>query len=492
MAYDSLGDFLNVLQDDGELVRVGVLVDPVLEIAEIVDRLCKSPGGGPCVLFERVRGSTMPVVANVLGSHQRMCRALGVTSFDEVADRLAELITPQLPESWLDKIKAVPQFAQWSKLPPKIVRTGACQQVVQLGRDVDLSELPVLQCWPGDAGRLITGGQVFTKSPVTGERNVGAYRLQVRGKNVCSLHWHLQHDGYQHFREYQKLGQQMPVAVSLGGDPLYSYLATVPLPPNTDECLFGGFLRQENIELVKCRSIEMEVPASAEIVLEGFIDPSEPCETVGPHGDHTGFYSSAEQFPLLHVTALTQRANPIYPTLVLGKPPMEDYWMGKATERIFLPLLKRIIPELVDYHFPRAGVFRNMCFVSMHKTYPQQARKVLNAIWSLGPLMFSKIVVLVDAHVDVHNEEQVWFQVGANVHPGRDVVFNEGPTSMLDHAAPVSGVGHKMGFDATRKLSAEGHPRNWPDELQMSPEVKDLVSTRWAEYGFAPPAGELR
>ena len=490
MAYENLQDFINELHDSGELVRIRAEVDPVLEITEITDRVSKSPDGGPALFFERVKGSSMPVVINLLGSYKRMCRALGVQSFEEVADRIAGLVKPQVPEGWLEKLKMVPQFAQLTKLPPRIVRSGVCQTVVKLGSDVNLAELPVLQCWPDDAGRFITFGQVFTRNPVSGERNVGMYRVQVRDRNTCSMHWHLHHDGCHNFMEYKKQGERMPIAVSLGGDPVFPYMATAPLPPNTDECLFGGFLRGQNVDLVKCRSIEMEVPANAEIVLEGYVDPAEPWETEGPFGDHTGFYSLADQFPLFHVTAITHRPNPIYPTTIVGKPPMEDYWMGKATERIFLPLIKMFIPELVDYNLPRAGAFHNLCFVSIKKTYPQQARKVMNAIWSMGQMMFSKIVVVVDAGVDVQDEEKVWFHVGANVHPGRDVVFNAGPTDILDHAAPICGVGHKMGIDATRKFPEEGHPRPWPDEMVNSREVKDMVTRRWSQYGLGADPGE--
>ena len=484
MAYENLIDFIEELERDGELVRIRTEVDPILEITEITDRVSKSPGGGPALYFERVKGSEMPVVINLLGSYKRMCRAMGVNSFQEVAERIAALIKPQVPDGWIEKLKLVPQLATLAKLPPKIVRSGACQQVVKLGRDVNVFELPVLQCWPQDAGRFITFGQVFTRNPESGERNVGMYRVQLKDANTCFMHWHLHHDGCQNFFEYQRRGEKMPIAVSLGGDPVYPYMATAPLPPNTDECLFGGFLRGAPVELVKCRTIDMEVPANAEIVIEGYVDTSEPWQTEGPFGDHTGFYSLADQFPLFHVNAITHRSNPIYPTTIVGKPPMEDYWLGKATERIFLPLIKMFVPEVVDYNLPRAGAFHNICFVSIRKRYPQQARKVMNAIWSMGQMMFSKIVVIVDEHVDVQDEEKVWFHVGANVHPGRDVVFNEGPTDILDHAAPVCGVGHKMGIDATRKFPEEGHPRPWPDEMIMSRDVKDAVTARWKEYGL--------
>ncbi len=481
MAYDNLSDFLNELQDEGELVRISAEVDPILEITEITDRVSKSPHGGPALFFENVKGSSMPVVCNLLGSYKRVCRALGAHSFEVVAERITGLIKPQVPEGWIEKLKLVPQAA---RLPPRVVRSGVCQQVVKLGRDVDLGELPVLQSWPLDAGRCITLGQVFTKNPVNDERNVGLYRLAVKDKNTCSIHWRPQQTACHNFMEYKKLGTQMPLAVSLGGDPVLSFMATAPLPPHTDQCLLGGLLRGAPIDLVKCRTIDVEVPASAEIIIEGFIDTTEPWESEGPFGDRTGFYGLADQFPLYHVTAITQRTNPIYPATIVGKPPMEDYWLGKAAERIFLPLIRMHIPELVDLNLPRAGVFRNLCFASIRKTYPMQARKVMNAIWSIEQLMFSKIVVVVDEHVNVQDEEQVWFHVGANVHPGRDVLFCQGPTDILDHAAPVCGVGHKMGIDATRKFPEEGHPRPWPEEASMSREVKDAVTQRWSEYGL--------
>ena len=489
MAYDSLADFMEELQHDGELVRIAAEVDPLLEISEITDRISKADG--PALLFENVKGSSLPVAINLLGSERRMCRALGVASFDEMGARIAALVKPEVPAGWMDKLKMVPQLAQLANLPPKVVRSGPCQQVVKVGSDVDLGELPVIQCWPLDAGRFITFGQVFTRSPESGQRNVGMYRLQVLDRNTTAMHWHLHHDGAQHYLQYKQRGERMPIAVSLGGDPLFAYMATAPLPPNTDECLLAGFLRGKPVELVQCRTIELEVPASAEIVIEGYIEPGEALITEGPFGDHTGFYSLEDNFPVYHVTAVTHRSNPVYPTTIVGKPPMEDYYMGKATERMFLPLVKMFVPEVVDYDLPIFGVFHNFAFVSIRKTYPQQARKVMSAIWGLGQMMFSKIIVVVDAHVNVHDHNQVWFHVGANVHPGRDVVFHQGPTDILDHAAPACGVGHKMGIDATAKLPEEGHPRPWPPEMVMSREMKDLVTRRWSEYGLGADPGEV-
>ena len=483
--YDNLSDFLSELADDGELLRIRAEVDPAFELAEITDRVCKSAGGGPALFFENVKGRSIPVVTNLLGSRKRMCKALGAESFDEVAERIAGLIRPDVPDGWMEKLKLVPQFTQLAKLPPKVVKTGVCQQVVEMGSDVSLDDLPIPHCWPGDAGPAITMGQVYTRSPVSKVRNVGLYAMEVRDGKSLFVHWNMHQDGWRNLDEYRREGKQMPIAVALGGDPVYAYMADSPLPPNTDECLLGGFLRGKSVELVRCRSIDLEVPAHAEIVVEGHIDASALLESAGPIGGSSGFYSPAEDLPTMHVTAVTHRSNPIFPALIFGKPPMEDYWFGKATERIFLPLVKLFVPELVDLHQPRAGVFRNLLFVSIRKQYPQQARKVMHALWSLGLLMVSKIVVVVEEGIDVHDEEQVWFAVGGNTHPGRDVVLCEGPTHPLDHAAPVRGMGHKLGIDATRKLPEEGHPRPWPDPLEMHTEIKDLVTRRWAEYGLA-------
>ncbi len=489
MAYESLAAFLDELEQEKDLVRIAAEVNPILEIAEIADRVSKARG--PALLFENVKGSRFPVAINVLGSERRMCKALGVKQLDELGDRIAEMIKPDIPDSFLGKIKMLPMLARLTAVPPKKVSHGPCQEVVHTGEAMDVFELPVIQCWPQDAGRFITFGQVFTRNPETGDRNVGLYRLQLLNKHTTAMHWHLHHDGCQHYMMHKRLGTRMPIAVGLGGDPVYPYMATAPLPPATDECLLGGFLRGKPVELVKCKTIDLEVPANSDFIIEGWIDPAEPLVTEGPFGDHTGFYSLADQFPIYHVTAITHRSNPIYPTTIVGKPPMEDCWMGKATERLFLPLVKMFIPEVVDYDLPWFGVFHNFAFIAIKKRWPQQARKVMSAVWSLGQMMFSKIVVIVDEHVNVHNYDEVWFHVGANVHPGRDVVFCEGPTDILDHAAPVCGVGHKMGIDATRKFPEEGHPRPWPDEMLMSPEVVQQVTKRWAEYGLGKDPGPV-
>jgi 4-hydroxy-3-polyprenylbenzoate decarboxylase len=489
MAYESLAAFLEELEAEGQLARVRVEVDPVLEVSEITDRVSKAHG--PALLFENVRGSRFPLAINVLGSEYRMAKALGVKDLDEVAERIAAMIKPDVPDSFLGKVKMVPMLAKLGSIPPKVIRSGACQEVVLTGDQVDLTQLPVIQCWPEDAGRFITFGQVFTRNPETGDRNVGMYRQQLLDRRTTAMHWHPHHDGCQHFLMHRRMGTKMPIAISLGGDPVYPYMATAPLPPATDECLFGGFLRGKPVELVKCKTIDLEVPASADFVIEGVIDPGEPLVTEGPFGDHTGFYSLADQFPVFHVTALTHRSNPIYATTIVGKPPQEDCYMGKATERLFLPLVKLFVPEIVDYDLPWFGVFHNFAFVSIRKRYAQQARKVMSAIWGLGQMMFTKFIVVVDEHVNVHNHEEVLFHVGANVHPGRDVVFCQGPTDLLDHAAPVCCVGHKMGIDATRKFADEGHPREWPNEMLMSPEVIARVSERWAAYGIGKDPGPV-
>jgi len=484
MNYDNLSDFISELEDDEELVRIPVEVDPVLEISAITDRLCKNSSDGPAVFFENVKGHSIPVVTNLLGSRQRLCKALRVDSFDDLAARIVGLIQPDLPQSWTETLKLVPQMTQLTRLPPKSVRSGVCQQVVKMGRDVDLAELPIPQIWPDDAGPTMTAGQVFTKHPETGVRNVGLYPLEVRGRNTLVVHWNERQGGWRNFQAYQQAGRPMPLAVSLGGDPAFVYMAHAPLPVNTDECLLGGFLRGKNIELVGCRSVDLEVPAFAEIVLEGTIDPAAPLSESGPIGEGTGFYSVRSEQPVMDVTAITHRSNPICPVMIPGKPPVESDWLHQATVRLLLPFVRLFIPDVVDLHMPRCGAYRNLLFVSLRKRHPQQARQVMNALWGLDSLTTCKMIVVVDENVNVQDEQAVWFHVGANSHPGRDVLFCEGPTGSSDHAAPIRGLGHKMGIDATAKLPREGHPRPWPAPLQMTSETIDLIDRRWQEYGF--------
>ncbi len=482
MPAPDLQAFVAQLEQHGWLQRIRAEVDPVLEITEITDRVTKA--GGPALLFENVRGARMPLLINAFGTRERMCLALGTDSFDAIAQRVKSLIKPEIPTTLLQKLRKLPELAQLGSLPPRLVKHGVCQEVVHTD-DADLFHLPALKCWPLDGGRYITLGGVFSKNPETGDRNIGMYRVQLFEPRLAAMHWHMHHDGARHFRLYQRRGQRMPLAIALGGPAVLPYAATCPLPPGIDEALFAGFLQGGAIELVPCvTQPEIEVPASAEIVVEGYIDPAEPTLLEGPFGDHTGFYSLADQFPRFHVTAITHRRAPLYPTTIVGKPPQEDYWLGKATERIFLPLLQMLIPDILDYNLPMFGCFHNCAFVKIRKEYPYQARRVMNAIWGAGQMAFTKLIVVVDEHVDVQNEQEVLFQLCSNVDPRRDILFTDGPLDILDHATPFCGTGSKMGVDATRKIAGEGPVREWPAEIEMSAEVRRLVDRRWSEYGI--------
>ncbi len=500
MAFDDLQSFVVALERKGQLKRIAAQVDPVLEITEIADRMSKAAApphdppppktdpvhggrGGYALLFERVKGHRWPVLINAYGSYERMRMALGCDDFDALADRIATLLRPEVPATLVDKLKRVPELLKLAGVPPKAVDEGACQEHV-LTDEADLLDLPAIQCWPQDGGRYITYGGVYTKNPNGGDRNVGMYRVQLFGPKLAAMHWHPHHDGARHFRLYHRRGERMPVAIAFGGESVLPYAATCPLPPGLSELLFAGFLHGRGIPLTRCKTIDMEVPANAEIVVEGIIDPTEDTIREGPFGDHTGFYSLADQFPRFHVTAITHRSNPIYPTTIVGKPPMEDYYLGKATERIFLPLLKTVVPDILDYHLPMFGAFHNCVFVKIRKEYPYHARKVMHAIWGAGQMMFCKFIVVVDEHVNVHDEQEVLFHVGANVDPRRDTAVVEGPLDILDHAAPAFGAGSKMGIDATRKIPGEGQVREWPEELTMSEEIVDRVTRRRGEYGL--------
>jgi len=519
MPAETLSDFLAELEREGELARVRTRVSPTLEIAAIADRMGKTPAphgnqeldrstaaqlGGKALLFENVEGSEIPVAINTFGSYWRVNRALGTPSLSALAERVQHLVKPEIPATLLEKMKRLPDLMKMASFPPKSVRTGICQQVVLEGDKADLFRLPVIQCWPLDGnlesgqaydaeaaakavergtGKYITLGGVFTRGPETGDRNIGMYRVQLFGPRKCAMHWHMHHDGARHFRMHQARGQKMPLAVVLGGEPVLPYAATAPLPPGIEELLFAGFLNGHGIELVPCRTIDLEVPANAEIVIEGYVDPHEKL-LEGPFGDHTGFYSLADWYPAFHVTAITHRKNPIYPTTIVGKPPMEDYYLGKATERIFLPLLRMIIPDILDYSLPMAGVFHNCAFVKIRKEYPFQARRVMHAIWGAGQMSFTKFIVVVDEHVNVHDEQDVLFHLFSNCDPQRDSEIVHGPHDILDHASPEMGAGSKMGFDATVKLPAEGKVRPWPRELGFDDTTKQLIERRWKEYGL--------
>jgi 4-hydroxy-3-polyprenylbenzoate decarboxylase len=481
MAYSSLSDFLKTLEQAGELKRIKVTVSPELEIAQITDQVSKK--GGPALLFENVEGSKIPLLINAFGSYKRMAMALGVEDLNEIANEIQGLIKISPPESLLDKVKILGVLSRLTKFPPKTVKRGACQEVVYTGDRISLDLLPIIKCWPFDADKYITLPQVFTHSLKTGQRNVGTYRMQKIDERTLAMHWQIHHDGAGHHREYRQAGLRMPVAVAIGGDPVMSYIGTAPLPTGIDELLFAGFLRKANVPMVPCKTIDMLVPADVDIVIEGYIEPDETC-IEGPFGDHTGYYSLADEYPVFHLTAITHRKRPIYQTIIVGKPPMEDCYMGKATEQIFLPLIKTQLPELVDMNLPLFGVFHNFALVSIDKHYPFHAKKIMHSLWGLGQLMFSKIVIVVDKEIDVQNVEEVLFRVGSNVDPKRDVTIVEGPVDVLDHAAPLTGAGSKMGIDATTKWREEGYQREWPDEINMSQEIIDLVDKRWKEYGL--------
>ncbi|WP_353683498.1 menaquinone biosynthesis decarboxylase [Thermodesulfovibrio sp. 3907-1M] len=481
MAYNDLREFLHILDKKGLLHRVRVEVDPVLEIAEITDRMCKSPNGGKALFFEKVKGSSMPVVTNIFGSFERMCLALEVESLDDVSKRIEKLINQTPPKSLKDKIKAVFELIEISKYLPKRVSKAACQEVIN--HNPDLSKLPILKTWPKDGGRFITFPMVFTRDPETGKQNCGMYRMHVYDERTTGMHWHIHKDGAVHYRKYKELGKRMPVAVAIGSDPAVIYSSTAPLPYGVDEIVFAGFLRRSPVEMVKCVTSDIEVPANSEIVLEGYVEPDE-LRDEGPFGDHTGFYSPVDKFPVFHVTCITHRKNPIYPATVVGKPPMEDCYMGKATERIFLPLLRMHFPEIKDINLPIEGVFHNAAIVSIKKQYPGHGKKIIHGLWGMGQMMFSKLIIVVDEDVNVQDLSTTAWKVLNNVDWRRDVIISEGPVDELDHASSMPRFGGKMGIDATRKTREEGMMRDWPEEITQAEEIKELVTKRWHEYGF--------
>jgi 4-hydroxy-3-polyprenylbenzoate decarboxylase len=483
-----LREWIALLEREGELVRIAAEVDPYLEMTEIVDRTVRS--GGPALLFERPKGSAIPLLINQFGTERRMCLAFGVERLDDIAEKLGDILEMQPPEGLAAKVRGLRTLKSIADSRPKLVKRARSQEVVLTGEDVDLGLLPVQTCWPGDAGPFITLPAVITRDPRNGQRNVGMYRMQVLGPRSTAMHWQIHKDG---LADYLFTEGRMEVAVALGLDPISAYSASAPLPKHIDEFMLAGFLRDSPVELVKGVTVDLEVPADAEIVLEGYVERGASLAVEGPFGDHTGYYTPAEQFPVFNVTAITMRKDAVYPSIVVGKPPQEDAWLGKATERIFLPAVKLTVPEIVDYDLPVAGAFHNLAIVSIRKAFPGHARKVMHAIWGLGMLSLTKGVVIVDEHVDVHDYEQVTFYVGANVDPKRDIVITEGPLDHLDHASTLQFIGGKIGIDATAKSPAEG-ARDWPPEIEMSAEVQELVDRRWGEYGLdgggptVPPA----
>lgn len=484
MTYKSMREFAEGLEKAGELKRIKTPVSAKFEITEIADRVMKSEGGGKALLFENVIGSKVPLLINAYGSRKRMSMALGVEDVEEIAQRIEAIIKFRPPGGLFEKIQSLPQLMEIATSFPKVIGgRGACQEVVLQGDEVDLLKLPVLTCWPQDGGPFITLPTVFTKDPVTGKRNVGMYRMQVYNKNTTGMHWQIHKTGARHYAHYEKENKNIPVSVALGGDPILTYAATAPLPDEIDEMIFAGFIRKKPVELVKCITNDLEVPADADIVLEGYVTPNER-RREGPFGDHTGYYSLADDYPVFRVTAITHRKDCIYPTTIVGRPPMEDGWLGKASERIFLPLLRTQLPEVVDMNLPLEGVFHNLAIVSIKKHYPGAARKVASAMWGLGQLMFSKIIIVVDADVNVHDPREIVWRVGNNIDPSRDVFFSEGPIDSLDHASRLPNYGSKMAIDATKKLPSEGFHREWPPVIDMSPEVKKKIDGMWKELGL--------
>jgi 4-hydroxy-3-polyprenylbenzoate decarboxylase len=475
--YSDLTDFLSDLDKRRLLARVAESVSPDLEIAAVTDRACKLPGGGPALLFEKPTGFDIAAVTNLYGSNERMCLALGVKTLDDLAKEIDELMTPQMPEGIMDALKMLPMVGRLRDLMPKTVKDAACQEIVS--RDGTLDAFPILKCWPDDGGKFITFPLVFTKDPETGMRNIGTYRMQVFDGRTTGMHWQRHKGGAQHYRVAERLGRRLEVAVALGAEPVLPYCATAPMPEGLDELLLGGFLSRRRIELVKCVTVDLEVPASSHIVLEGYVEPGER-RREGPFGDHTGLYSQPDDFPVFHVTCVTHRKKPTYLTTVVGVPPMEDYYLGLASERIFLPMIRKTLPEIVDMHFPAEGIFHNLVLVSIDKRYPGHARKIMNAFWGLGQLMFSKTIVVVDKDVDVHDVSQVAWIVGTHMDPLRDIQMTKGPVDDLDDAADLPAYGGKMGIDATKKWASEGYTRNWPARVKTTEaagrRAADIVS----------------
>lgn len=494
MSLDNLSQFIDAIDRAGELARVTEPVKARLELCEIADRVMKQPGGGNALLFENVilddgRRSEYPVAINLFGSMRRMSLALGVDNLDQVGARITQLLDLKVPEGLLGKLSMLPRLLEVGKFPPR-VRGGkpACQEIVWQGDEIDLGKLPIITCWPEDGGAYITLPMVISKDPRRGIRNVGMYRVQVLGPRTLAMHWQRHKVGAAHWREMAEKGERMPVVIAIGADPASVYSASAPLPPTIDEFLFAGFLRRSPVSLAKALTCDLEVPAESEIVIEGYIDPSEDLVVEGPFGDHTGFYSEADLYPQVHVTAVTMRRSPVYATTIVGRPPMEDYYLGHATERIFLPLLKLTVPEIVDYHMPAEGIFHNLVFVSIDKQYPGQAYKVMNAMWGQGLMSLAKVLVILDKNVDVRNVQEAWWVALNNIDPERDVRFSMGPVDVLDHSSRAFTYGSKMGIDATRKWPEEGFTRNWPKLIEMDEGTKQRVDAIWSKLGLGPRA----
>jgi 4-hydroxy-3-polyprenylbenzoate decarboxylase len=502
MAFDSFHDFLLALERAGELRRIPSPVASELEITEIADREMKKPGGGQALLFEKPtingQASSFPLAINTLGSHTRMARCLGRTTVDEAAAELGGLLQAKPPTGFRETVKLLGTALELRHARPKSVSSGPCKDVIhkfdppatrvepwpkapglQAGPAANalptLLNLPIQQCWPLDGGRFITLPCVVTRDPDTGARNLGMYRIQIYDAQNTGMHWQLQKVAARHGRRYYETRTRMPVAIFLGGDPVFTFCATAPLPDGLDEFLLAGYLRKKSVELVKCETNDLEVPANADIVIEGYVDPAEPLREEGPFGDHTGYYSVPEPYPVFHVTAITHRRDAVYPATIVGVPPMEDFYLGSASVKLFLPVFKINFPEIVDLALPAEGVFHNLVFVSIKKTYPMQAYKIMHGLWGMGQMMFSKYIIVVDADVNVHNTSEVLFRLCANTDPQRDSIFTKGPSDVLDHATTDLAIGAKMGLDATHKLPGEGHGRGWPPLIKMDPAIKEKI-----------------
>jgi 4-hydroxy-3-polyprenylbenzoate decarboxylase len=489
MSLDTLQQFLDAIDAIGELRRITQPVRVDLELCEIADRVMKQPGGGPALLFEHPvlpdgSRSPYPVAINLFGSMKRMALSVGVQSLDEHGARITKLLDLKVPEGLMGKFSLLPRLMEVAKFPPRMTSGGSCQDVIWRGDEVDLRKLPIITCWPKDGGPYITLPMVISKDPVRGIRNVGMYRVQYLSPTTLAMHWQRHKTGAEHWRQMAEKGERMPVVIAIGGDPASMYSASAPLPPNIDEFIFAGFLRRAPVKLTKALTCDIEVPADAEFVIEGYIDPAEPLVVEGPFGDHTGFYSEADLYPRVHVTAVTMRKHPIYATTIVGKPPMEDYYLGHATERFFLPLLKLTIPEVVDYHMPAEGIFHNLVFVSIDKKYPGQAYKVMNALWGQGLMSLAKVLVVVDKEVNVRDPQEAWWIALNNIDPERDTRFTMGPVDVLDHASRAFTYGSKMGIDATRKFPEEGFTRNWPEVIEMDAATKARIDALWPSLGL--------
>ncbi|MEI8339995.1 MAG: menaquinone biosynthesis decarboxylase [Verrucomicrobiota bacterium] len=491
MAYASFSEFIVALEKAGELKRIKIPVATELEITEIADREMKSPGGGKALLFEQptVNGvvSPFPVAVNTMGSWKRMAMAIGAETVDAAAAELGALMQAKPPVGIRDALKLLGQALELRHARPRQVSTGPCKEVIhrfdpKAAGEIDpsafsptLLNLPILKCWPLDGGRFITLPCVVTRDPDTGERNIGMYRIQIYDDSTTGMHWQLQKVGARHGRRYYETGTRMPVSIFIGGDPAFPFAATAPLPDGLDEFLLAGYLRKKSVDLVKCETNDLEVPANADFVIEGYVDPTEPLRDEGPFGDHTGYYTLPEPYPVFHITAITHRKNAVYPATIVGIPPMEDFYMGGASVKLFLPIFKMNFPEIVDIALPAEGVFHNLVFVSIKKTYPMQAYKIMHGLWGMGQMMFSKYIVVVDEEVDVHNTSDVLFRLCANTDPQRDSLFTKGPSDVLDHATSEIGMGSKLGFDATKKLPGEGFKREWPPIIQMDEAVRAKI-----------------